>query len=297
MSSSSSPTSNACSGDAEPAMAPPRVLVLSCCHVRNFGDRLGFHLINAVLPPDVETTFHPLWPWQPPVRQDWDLVVLGIGNSLNPQMVVSLHDPLMALMERSRHSIGIFGTQYRPLYDRRRLAGLIGGLDHWYVRYRDDLELAGSQARASHLGDWLIDAFPLVAPTKDRMLKLEGDILTKRRGLDWLIQEIQAYRYVFSPRLHPLLCALCSAEQVAYVEQHDVGHRPELVSGKFAAMLQDVFGRTWPERDLFPVDRAAVIAYRRMVRANIAAMRGDIAAMLQSSVGSPSAVQAPIEPR
>ncbi len=261
-------------------MAGPRVLVLSYCHVRNFGDRLGFHLINAVLPPDAETTFHPIWPWTPPERQDWDLVVLGIGNSLNPEMVRSLHDALTGLMARSRRSIGIFGTQYRPLYDRERLASLIGGLDHWYARYRDDLDFCGADARASHLGDWLIDAFPLVRPTKDRMLKLEGDLLTKRRGLDWLIQEIQSYRYVFSPRLHPLLCALCSAERVAYVEQHDVGHRPDLSSGKFDAMLTDIFGRTWPQRDLFEVDRDAVIAYRRRVRSNIEAMRSDIAGML-----------------
>lgn len=261
-------------------MAAPRVLVLSYCHVRNFGDRLGFHLINAVLPPDAETCFHPLWPWTPPPRQDWDLVVVGIGNSFNPEMVRSLHDPLMALFEKSRHSIGIFGTQYRPLYDEARLASLTGALDCWYARYRDDLALCGAGGRAVHLGDWLVDAFPLVRPTKDRMLKLDGDILTKRRGLDWLIQEIQGYRYVFSPRLHPLLCALCSAERVAYVEQHDVGHRPELASGKFAAMLQDVFGRSWPERELFAVDRAAVVAYRRFVRANIETMRTDIAAML-----------------
>jgi hypothetical protein len=260
-------------------MAARRVLVLSYAHVRNFGDRLGFHLINAVLPPDVEVTFHSLWPWTPPPREDWDLVVLGIGNSLNPEMVRSLYDPLMALFEHSSHSIGIFGTQYRPLYDLPRLAGLIGGLDHWYARYRGDLELAGADACVSHLGDWLIDAFPLVRPTKDRMLKLDGDILTKRRPLDWLIQEIQSYRYVFSPRLHPLLCALCSAERVSYVEQHDVGHRPDLTSGKFAAMLDDIFGRTWPERELFEVDRDAVIAYRRFVRTNIEAMRADIAGL------------------
>jgi len=260
-------------------MASPRVLVLSYCHVRNFGDRLGFHQINAVLPPDVETTFHALWPWKPPPDETWDLVVLGIGNSLNPEVITSLYDPLMALMARSGHTIGIFGTQYRPLYDLPRLAALIGGLDHWYARYRDDLALAGNDASVSHLGDWLIDAFPLGQPTKDSMLKLEGDLLTKRRGLDWLIQQIQAHRYVFSPRLHPLLCALCSAERVAYVEQHDVGHRPDLSSGKFAAMLQDVFGRTWPERDLFTVDRDAVIAYRCFVRANIETMRRDIAAL------------------
>jgi len=261
-------------------MAQPRVLVLSFCHTRNFGDRLGFHLLNAVLPPDAELVYQPISPWQVPRYESWDMVVVGIGNSLNPSNVAVLHDPLMRTFDTSRSVVGIFGTQYRELFDTERLGSLLGRFDHWYARYADDLALYGGSARqASHLGDWLVDAFPLARPTKDSLLKLDHEVLTRRRPLDWLIREIQAYRMVFSPRLHTLLCALCSAERVAYAEQREHDGHPALASGKFASMLQDVFGRSFKERDLFPVDRDAVIAYRRFVRGNIERMKIDLAGM------------------
>jgi hypothetical protein len=260
-------------------MASPRVLVLSYCHKANFGDRLGFHMINAVLPPDAEVVFHPVTPWKRPDESNFDLMVLGIGNSLNPSVIEVLYDPLMRTMDACGRVIGIFGTQYRECYDMARLARFVGRLDHWYARYRDDLAFCGAGARASHFGDWLIDAVPLSRPTRDRMLQLQNDLLSNRRPLDWLIQEIQSYRYVASPRLHTLLCAMCSAEQVSYEEQHEVPEQPELVSGKFAAMFKDVFGRTFPENDLFPVDRDAIVAYRRFARANVERLKADIAAM------------------
>jgi hypothetical protein len=90
---------------------------------------------------------------------------------------------------------------------------------------------------------------------------------------------IQSYRYVKSARLHPLLCALTSAEAVAYVEQRE-SERREVESGKFAAQLNDIFGRTFPERKLFPVDRDAVLRYKIQVEANMAELRAQIAALL-----------------
>ncbi|MBT7648441.1 MAG: hypothetical protein HN768_15480 [Rhodospirillaceae bacterium] len=262
-------------------MATPRVLVLSFCHTRNFGDRLGFHLLNAVLPPDAETVFQPMSPFRKPPHDSWDLVIVGIGNSLNPSNAKVLYDPLMRLFDTSRHVVGISGTQYRELFVEERLIGLLGRFDHWYARYGDDLALYGGHARkASHLGDWLIDAFPLTRPTRDSLLRLEADVMTKRHPLDWLIRAIQAHRHVFSPRLHTLLCALCSAERVAYVEQFEDDEHPEVASGKFNSMLQDIFGRSYAQRDLFTVDRDAVIAYRRFVRGNIGRLRSDIGELI-----------------
>ena len=69
------------------------------------------------------------------------------------------------------------------------------------------------------------------------------------------------------------------AFRIARRHYHDRVLLPPPASGKFAAMLDDIFGRTWPERELFEVYRYAVIAYRRFVRTNIEAMRADIAGL------------------
>ncbi len=47
-----------------PALSPPKsVLVLSYNNVGNFGDRLGYHLVNAALPSNTEVTFANFKPW------------------------------------------------------------------------------------------------------------------------------------------------------------------------------------------------------------------------------------------
>ena len=77
--------------------------------------------------------------------------------------------------------------------------------------------------------------------------------------LDRTIQAIQLHKNVYSARLHPLLCALTSAELVAYAEQPSK-QMPDIVSGKFRSMLIDIFGRSYPEKKFFIVDRDAVSA-------------------------------------
>ncbi|MFX6281322.1 hypothetical protein ABTF86_19880, partial [Acinetobacter baumannii] len=86
---------------------------------------------------------------------------------------------------------------------------------------------------------------------------------------DRTIQYIQRHRQVFSARLHPLLCALTSAHEVAYSEQ-PAGGGTSIVSGKFRSMLIDIFGRTFPEETFFAVDRDAVARYKTRVHGNVA---------------------------
>lgn len=252
-----------------------RVHVISYNNVGNFGDRLGYHLINDVLPADVELSWGTLRPFAG-VPAGVDLLIVGIGNSLFGDLI---DEPLIEAAGKARASIGIFGTQYRTSLPGNRLRQLLDRLQHWYARYEEDVQLYGrNRDNVSHLGDWLINAFPMTRGTNEKILAI-GQEIWKDLPLDRTIQSIQQHRRVFSKRLHPLLCALTSAETVAYKEQRESGN-PDVVSGKFRSMLLDVFGRTYPESDEFTVDRDHVIAYKTRVRQNSDRLRQDLARML-----------------
>ena len=132
----------------------------------------------------------------------------------------------------------------------------------------------------AHLGDWLIDQFPMSAPTDDGELHI-GDEIWQELPLDRTIQHIQRYKKVYSSRLHPLLCALTSAETVAYAEQ-PAGGDSTIVSGKFRSMLIDIFGRSYPEKQFFTVDRDAVRRYKARVHRNVARVAERIDAILRN---------------
>ena len=197
------------------------------------------------------------------IDQEYDLVVLGIGNSLFQPL---LTDNLIHLLDKSKKAIGIFGTQYRNQISNKKMEEVICRLDFWYARYREDIEFYGANKNnVFHLGDWLIDAFPLSESTDARILKI-GDEIWKDLPLDRTIQQIQTHKKVFSTRLHPLLCALTSAKEVAYTEQPNSFNEP---SGKFKSMLLDIFKKTYKEKIYFEVDHNAVLEYKIMVRENI----------------------------
>ena len=258
-----------------PALSPPKsVLVLSYNNVGNFGDRLGYHLVNAALPSNTEVTFANFKPWNVP-SDDFDLLVLGIGNSLFTPL---LTDDLVHLLDRIPASVGIFGTQYRQQIPRHRLEAVLDRLTVWYARYQEDIQYFGrGRSNVQHLGDWLISAFPMTTGRNTQPLTI-GDEIWDDLPLDRTIQHIQSYAKVLSTRVHPLLCAVTSAEEVAYREQWESGD--ENPSGKFRSMLIDVFGRTFPEERYWPVDRHAVRSYKRLVDTSVATLRADLARLL-----------------
>jgi hypothetical protein len=263
---------------ARPAVTPCTVAVISCRDFGNFGDRLGAHIINALLPPQAEV-HHITFRTFAEARPSYDLVVLGIGNSIFKPFLV---EPVLEMVGRGKAAVGIFGTQYRHNIERAMLDRLIGRLDTWYARYEDDVLLYGRGRRnVTHMGDWLVTQFPMARAVDDTMLKIGPEILNDL-PLDRTIERIQRFKNVFSPRLHPLLCALTSAELVAYEEQRD----QSIVSGKFASMLHDVFGRTFEERKFFAVDRNAVIAYKARVEENVARAGQHIRALLANVAAS-----------
>jgi hypothetical protein len=251
---------------------PCNVAVISYNDVGNFGDRLGYHMINSLLPANANVhhlTFNTL----ERARDSYDLVVLGIGNSIYQPL---LGDNVLDVVGRGKAAVGIFGTQYRELMPRAGLDRLLDRLDTWFARYEDDVLMYGrGRSNVQHLGDWLIDQFPMAVPTDDNQLQI-GDEIWMELPLDRTIQHIQQFRSVFSTRLHPLLCALTSAQAVSYREQ-PAGGGSAIVSGKFRSMLIDIFGRSYPEDAFFAVDRDAVVRYKARVHSNV----GKVATCLQ----------------
>lgn len=261
--------------DAPPRVAEREVWVLSASNHGNFGDRLGVHLLSQVLPPHAVVRHFMLDPLDAPPEGAPDLLIVGIGNSLYGEL---LSDELIALVERAPAAIGIFGTQYRETLPTGQLHRLVDALDIWFARYEEDVLLYGQgRPNVRHLGDWLIDAFPMAQATSDVPLTIGKEVLGNE-PLDRTIERIQRHVEVTSSRLHPLLCALTSAQRVAYAEQREFDSIN--ISGKFRSMLMDVFGRDMPADQLWSVDRSAVIAYKTRVRANIDALRRQIVTLL-----------------
>jgi hypothetical protein len=100
-------------------------------------------------------------------------------------------------------------------------------------------------------------------------------------ALDRAIQVIQCHKNVFSARPHALLCALTAAENVAYAEQPSA-QTPGIVSGEFRSMLIDIFGRSYPEKQFFMVDRDAVRRYKARVHRNVAKVAERIDSILRN---------------
>lgn len=256
-------------------VVPCSVAVISEYDLGGFGERLGYHMINALLPSGADV--HHLNPRTlQEAREAYDLVVLGTGNSLYPPLI---GDDVIDLLGRGRAAIGIFGTYFRELIPRPSLERIIERLDTWYARSEDDVLMYGRERdNVVYLGDWMIEQFPLARPCEDEPLQI-GEEIGAQRALDRAIQVIQRHRQVYSNQLHPFLCALTSAELVAYADQ-SLDQMPHLVSGNFRSLLIDIFGRSYPEREFFMVDRDAVARYKARVHANVAMLRERIEATL-----------------
>jgi methyltransferase family protein len=271
--------------DTPIAMPHCKVAVLSYNDAGNFGDRLGYHMINSLLPSHA-TVHHVTFRTLDQLRDRYDMVVVGIGNSLPLQLLHS--DILLDIMKCGKAKVGIFGTQYRELFEPAVLHRLVDRLDAWFARYEDDVLMYGrDRTHVQHLGDWLIDQFPMTEPTEDGELRI-GDEVLQPLPLDRTIQQIQRHRRVHSTRLHPLLCALTSADHVSYVEQPVDTNNRSYHSGKFRSMLIDIFGRTYPEETFFAVDRDAVGRYKQRVHRNVASLGVRLEAILRNVAAAQS---------
>jgi hypothetical protein len=132
----------------------------------------------------------------------------------------------------------------------------------------------------THLGDWLIDRFPLAQGTVNEPL-LIGANAGAETARAATIAFIQRHAGIFTPHPAAVLCALAAAETAAWCETPD-SRLPGLPSGEFRSLLIDVFGRSFPEKDFFLIDRDAVMRYKARVRANVTAMRETIAGLIEA---------------
>lgn len=258
--------------------AKKKVLVLSYYNIGNFGDRIGYHMINQVLPPQVNVSFGHFMPWTVP-DGEYDLVIIGFGNSLYRPMCT---DALLNLVKDSKHAIGIFGTQFRKSLDTDYVNRLINELDVWFARFLEDKRLYGkNNEKVIHFGDWFTRAFPLSSPTiLDAPLKLGKEVFYEI-PLDRMIQHILKYAYVSSPGIHPLLCAFSGAKEVSYREVKDrTGKLGGEKTGKFRSMFIDIFGRQIMEGEIFKVERDKLIQYRMFVDNNVIKLRNAIIRLL-----------------
>ena len=253
-----------------------RVQVVSFNHAVNFGDRLGYQLINGLLPAHCDVV-HTHFGAERTDGEPDDLVVVGLGNSVMSPVVTTR---LLAAVGRARRAIGIFGTQYRRAVNPDGLEPLLDRLDAWYARSLEDCHLLRRHERKTvALGDWLIAAFPMTAPSESGELHVGAEVMTNEVQLDRFIQKIQSFPRVRSARLHPLLCALTSAHEVAYTEQREWPGTDE-ASGKFRSLFLDIFGEDRPENEYWAVDREAVRAYKVRVEARMDLLRGELRRML-----------------
>jgi hypothetical protein len=253
------------------------VWVISYSNAGNFGDRLGVQLLSQALPAHASVRQIHHVPFDAPPEGEPDLLVVGIGNSMFASL---LTDDFARLLQRARRVVGIFGTQYREVIPPNRFRYLMETLDVWFARSEEDLALHGGLTKdARHLGDWLIDLFPMARGYRDDPVDLRGT-LSIDAPLDRYIEHLQQYRRVKAHHMHAMLCALTSAEEITYLEQTDLVRGQTVKSGKFRSLLLDIFGREHPPELPFQVDRRAVVAYKAKVRHNIAGLRDELARLL-----------------
>ena len=233
-------------------------------------------MVNALLPGEAEVHHLGLRTLNE-ARASYDLVILGTGNGIFPPL---LGDDVLNVVKRARASIGIFGTQGRELVSRPALDRLVERLDTWFARYEDDVLMYGrGRNNVVHIGDWLIDQFPLTRAINDEPLVVDNE-LGQELALDRAIHTIQQHRQVYSTVPAALLCALTSAELAAYAQMPL--QQPDLAAGQFRSMLIDVFGRSFPEQKFFMVDRDAVTRYKARVHRNVAKISARIDSILHN---------------
>jgi hypothetical protein len=255
-------------------VTPCSVAVVCDDGAGRFGAQLGLHMINALLPGEADVhhlTFRTL----AQAREAYDLVVVGAGESLFQPLI---GDELIDIISRAKAAIGIFGTQYRELIPRPALERLIERLDTWFARYQDDILMYGrGRNNVEHLGDSLIDLFPLTTAVDDTQLRIGEE--AGEAPLD--IETIQRHKQVYSAEPQSFLCALTSAELAAYAER-PAPDMPGALAGTFRSMLVDIFGRSYPEKDFFLVERDAVTRYKARVHRNVIRVGERIDAILRN---------------
>ena len=249
-----------------------KILVLSYNNCSNFGDRLGLDLLIRILPPEAEICISPLPPfWRHP-EGSFDLVIVGTGHSVFHR---TLDKRFIDFLSKQKTVVGIFGLQYHKMFSSESLDEFFSVINCWFSRSEFDISFLAQASCLpglyAHLGDWLINAFPIVSWVDERTCEIPADFIRSAHDIQRTIQQIQKFRRISSARLHPVLCALASADEVKYQEQAEMGSECE--SGKFRSMFLDVFGKSPEPGEWFSVDRQIVQSYKLSVYSRTELMR------------------------
>ena len=263
-----------------------KILVVSKFFTRNFGDRVGFHnvaLLTSLVDDVAYVDFDDLERLEKDPSK-YDLLIVGTGNSLYKKTNTS---EFIEYLSKAKKSIGIFGLQYFDDLQENisTLKTIVESFDKVFIRYSQDIDFLQDNnintEHISHLGDWLILLFPITSWSKDETKYIDHKEPFVRNALDLYIQDIQTYRNVESKRLHTLLCALCSAENVSYGEQNDL--KNHMISGKFQGLLTDIFNKKIEANHFFKVDKQSVINYKQYVGKNFQVMINSVNQILNEN--------------
>jgi ADP-heptose:LPS heptosyltransferase len=265
----------------------PRVAVYSYdTRSQYFDDRLPLMLLPQVLPADCEVDWYEWRPYRHIPLSKYDLVVFGAGGGLTPPI---LRQPgLIELIRAAKTSIGVFGVEQRTNVDLGELQGFLGAFSHWFARSKSDIEFTDrsvniSRHRVSHLGWWGLSLWPMQQWQYDDTLTI-ADQCREAHQIDHAMYDVPSSRRVISHHVEAMVCALCGAEEVKYVEALEGENgKPKVRPGGFAQALEDIFGRSVKSDRWFKVSQKKVQEYKHAVRSNMDAMRQTIGRLLKEA--------------
>lgn len=240
--------------------APCRILLIAPPGTLHTGHARRLRLMRSLMPSHAHVDL--LDPWSPRVpRQEYDLVILGAGNSFGPALLgpperrtCGAAEHLLAILARARRSLGYFGTQFRGEIDEPHLQQVLDGLSLWLARTESDLEAHGrGRTQAVALGDLLLAV---------------GEPCGEQRP-DTL----------HAVHLTPLITALPHLRSFSWRDSRSPAGEP---SGRFQAVLGDIFAGPSPEGQPIEVDPEALQRYMGQVRLALDELRSTIQVLLSS---------------
>lgn len=257
----------------------PRVAVFCYDPMSNyFDDRLPLMLMPQVLPADSQVDWIPWRPYKHVPLCRYDLVVLGANGGLTRAI---LEQPgLIELIRAAKTSIGVFGVEMREKVPHNRLQAILGALSHWFARSKSDLEFAGYPENASHLGWWGTSLWPIQDWFFDDTLQLE-DKPRMPHAIDHAMYELPMNRRCVATHIEPMVCSMSGADEIKYIEKLTGEFRePKMRACGFEHAIDDILGVKIKPEKWFKISRAKVCAYKKLVRANMDAMRKKIQELL-----------------
>ena len=254
------------------AEAPERrVLLLTFDDGTPLGERLGWALVQEILPPGVVLVRVRLIDAAGLDFGKYDLVLVGCGGYLPCTLVT----PELVNLVSGVRSVGLFGIRREMPFDAAPLSALLDRLTVWLVPTREEQVLyASARANAIWTGDMRICLLPGVETQHEREVRVSGADLAAASLADATVT-IASHHAVSSDHPDVLLMAMRGARSLAWSTKEADW------SAELRGLFLDVFGRSWPAEVWFEVDPEAVTAYRVLTDALLEKARAVIRVLLK----------------